>query len=127
ASGRAPGGRGGIPDPPRSSAPRGGSLVAGRRQRRGAGRASRFPGTPARGEGPRIFPRVAGGGPGRRPVSGESTARAAAGREPLERVFGERATCNACGAVARDYRVVALFLHETAVVRAYCADCYPDA
>ena len=60
-------------------------------------------------------------------MSGESTARAAAVREPLERVFGARATCNACGATVADYRVVALFLHETAVVRAYCEDCYPDA
>jgi hypothetical protein len=35
--------------------------------------------------------------------------------------------CNACAISAADYRIVALFLHETAVVRAYCARCYPAA
>jgi hypothetical protein len=60
-------------------------------------------------------------------MSGESVPRTAAGLEPLERVFGARAVCNACGEPVAEYRVVALFLHETAVIRAYCAGCYPDA
>jgi hypothetical protein len=60
-------------------------------------------------------------------VSGESTPRATAGTEPLERVFGAQAVCNACAARVGDYRVIALFLHETAVVRAYCGHCYPAA
>ena len=60
-------------------------------------------------------------------MSGESVARATAGTETFERVFGANATCNACAAQVPDYRVIALFLHETAVVRAYCAACYPAA
>lgn len=60
-------------------------------------------------------------------MSGESVARATAGAETFERVFGARATCNACAVQVPDYRVIALFLHETAVVRAYCAACYPAA
>jgi hypothetical protein len=47
--------------------------------------------------------------------------------EALERVFGPSARCNACVAAVADYRVVTLFLHETAVVRAYCPHCYPAA
>ena len=35
--------------------------------------------------------------------------------------------CNACGTAIPAYRVVAVFLHETAAVRAYCARCYPAA
>lgn len=45
----------------------------------------------------------------------------------LERVFGPRAACNGCAAATDDYRIVALFLHETAVVRAYCPGCYARA
>jgi hypothetical protein len=60
-------------------------------------------------------------------VSGESAPRATAGSESLERVFGAAATCNACGARVTEYRVVALFLHETAAIRSYCARCYPAA
>lgn len=60
-------------------------------------------------------------------MSGESVPRTTAGLEPLERVFGARAVCNACAASVAEYRVVALFLHDTAVVRAYCAACYPAA
>jgi hypothetical protein len=60
-------------------------------------------------------------------MSGESTPRATAGAEPLERAFGARAVCNACAASTDGYRVVATFLHEMAVVRAYCAACYPAA
>ena len=60
-------------------------------------------------------------------MSGESTPRATVGSEPLERAFGPRATCNACGAVGEDYRVVVLFLHDTAIVRSYCESCYPAA
>jgi hypothetical protein len=60
-------------------------------------------------------------------MSGESVARTPAGLEALERVFGARAACNACAAQVTDYRVIALFLHETAVVRAYCGGCYPAA
>ncbi len=47
--------------------------------------------------------------------------------EALERAFGPRATCNACGDAIADYRVVAAFLHETVAIRAYCAGCYPAA
>jgi hypothetical protein len=60
-------------------------------------------------------------------MSGESAPRATAGAEPLERAFGARAVCNACALPVESYRVVALFLHETAVVRAYCAACYAAA
>ncbi|MGH7731373.1 MAG: hypothetical protein ACRENJ_09000, partial [Candidatus Eiseniibacteriota bacterium] len=42
-------------------------------------------------------------------------------------MFGPRAVCNACVASIPEYRIVALFLHETAVVRAYCPRCYPAA
>jgi hypothetical protein len=35
--------------------------------------------------------------------------------------------CNACGAAVTDYRVIAVFLHQTAAVRAYCGACYPAA
>ncbi|HKQ57130.1 MAG TPA: hypothetical protein VJY35_04615 [Candidatus Eisenbacteria bacterium] len=35
--------------------------------------------------------------------------------------------CNACGTAITDYRVVAVFLHQTAAVRAYCGACYPAA
>jgi hypothetical protein len=60
-------------------------------------------------------------------MSGESTPRATAGNEALERVFGAEAACNACASRVGDYRVVVLFLHDTAVVRAYCGHCYPAA
>jgi hypothetical protein len=59
-------------------------------------------------------------------LSGEATPRP---QDPLalERAFGERARCNACGVEVDRYRVIALFLHDLAVVRAYCAACYPTA
>jgi hypothetical protein len=60
-------------------------------------------------------------------VSGEASTRETPGTAALERAFGERARCNACSVAVADYRVVALFLHETAVVRAYCPDCYGAA
>ncbi len=60
-------------------------------------------------------------------MSGESTPRSMVAAAALERVFGTRAVCNACAASVADYRVVALFLHDTAVVRAYCGPCYPAA
>jgi hypothetical protein len=60
-------------------------------------------------------------------MSGESTPRATAGTEPLDRAFGPRAVCNACGTPVESYRVVAFFLHQTAVVRAYCDPCYAAA
>ncbi|TMQ70848.1 MAG: hypothetical protein E6K81_11575 [Candidatus Eisenbacteria bacterium] len=60
-------------------------------------------------------------------MSGESAPRATVGSESLERAFGGTAACNACGARVAEYRVVALFLHETAAIRAYCARCYPAA
>ncbi len=60
-------------------------------------------------------------------MSGESTPRTTVAAEALERAFGARAVCNACATPVEDYRVVALFLHETAVVRAYCRRCYPAA
>jgi hypothetical protein len=60
-------------------------------------------------------------------VSGEATARTTAGAVALERAFGARASCNACLESVEDYRVVALFLHDLAVVRAYCGVCYPAA
>jgi hypothetical protein len=47
--------------------------------------------------------------------------------EALERAFGPSAVCNACAASSADYRVVVVFLHETAAVRAYCPRCYPAA
>lgn len=60
-------------------------------------------------------------------MSGEATPRATGGSEVLERAFGARAICNACRAAVEGYRVVVLFLHDTALVRAYCPDCYPAA
>jgi len=60
-------------------------------------------------------------------MSGESTARAMVAATALERVFGAQAVCNACAAAVPEYRVVALFLHDTTVIRAYCASCYPAA
>jgi hypothetical protein len=35
--------------------------------------------------------------------------------------------CNACAVASVDYRVVVVFLHGTAAVRAYCPRCYPAA
>lgn len=60
-------------------------------------------------------------------MSGESAPRAGGGAEPLDRAFGATARCSTCGATVAGYRVVALFYHETAAIRAYCATCYPDA
>jgi hypothetical protein len=60
-------------------------------------------------------------------VSGESTPREVATREPLERAFGATARCSGCGAEVEQYRVMALFFHETAIVRAYCRVCYSSA
>ena len=58
-------------------------------------------------------------------MSGESTGRQTTAPEALERAFGDRAACNRCGERAAAYRVGAHFLHDTAVVRAYCRACYP--
>jgi len=60
-------------------------------------------------------------------VSGESTRSATAGAVAFERAFGETARCNRCQATISDYRVLAVFLHETAAVRAYCQACYEIA
>ena len=57
-------------------------------------------------------------------MSGESTSRSPGNASALERAFGDRAACNRCGAEIADYRVIALFLHDTALVRAYCRECY---
>ena len=65
--------------------------------------------------------------PGGSSVSGEATSKSSQSAEPLERACGPEAACNRCGARVRDYRVVATFLHQTAAVRAYCRDCYPQA
>jgi hypothetical protein len=58
-------------------------------------------------------------------MSGESTSRSITAPEAMERAFGPTAVCNRCGEQTGDYRVVAHFLHDTAVVRAYCRACYP--
>lgn len=60
-------------------------------------------------------------------MSGESTPRDLATREELERVFGATARCSGCGAAVEHYRIMALFFHQTAAVRAYCRVCYPSA
>lgn len=57
-------------------------------------------------------------------MSGESTSRSITAPEAMERAFGPSAACNRCGSRSEDYRVVAHFLHDTAVVRAYCRECY---
>ncbi len=57
-------------------------------------------------------------------MSGEATSQRATAPEALERAFGAQAVCNRCAARVADYRVVALFLHDTAAVRAYCRECY---
>jgi hypothetical protein len=60
-------------------------------------------------------------------MSGEATHRIAGSAAALERAFGADASCNRCAARIAAYRVVAVFLHDTAAVRAYCHDCYPVA
>jgi len=60
-------------------------------------------------------------------MSGESSTRTEPAHEPLERVFGERTRCSACLAESEGYRVLALFLHDHAIVRAYCPECYGSA
>lgn len=60
-------------------------------------------------------------------MSGEVRSRGKAAAEALERLFGESAVCNACRVRLPDYRVIATFLHDTVVVRSYCAGCYPAA
>jgi len=60
-------------------------------------------------------------------VSGEATSKTSASAEAFERAFGSVAACNRCQSRIEDYRVVAVFLHDTAAVRAYCRACYPAA
>ena len=60
-------------------------------------------------------------------MSGEATTRAAESAAALERAFGPQALCNRCGERIEDYRVIAVFLHDTAAVRAYCRGCYAVA
>jgi hypothetical protein len=60
-------------------------------------------------------------------VSGESTRSATASAAAFERAFGDTARCNRCGAIIPDYRVLAVFLHDTVAVRAYCQPCYDVA
>lgn len=60
-------------------------------------------------------------------MSGESTRIATAKVAAFERAFGDNARCNRCGATIPDYRVLALFLHDTVAVRAYCQACYDVA
>jgi hypothetical protein len=60
-------------------------------------------------------------------MSGESTSRSITAPEAMERAFGASAVCNRCGERVSEYRVVAHFLHDTAVVRAYCQACYPKS
>lgn len=60
-------------------------------------------------------------------MSGESTRQPHEVHEALERVFGDRTRCSACVEERTDYRVLTLFLHDHAVVRAYCPGCYEDA
>jgi len=60
-------------------------------------------------------------------VSGEATSRRETKAEPLERAFGARAACSRCGVQVDHYRVIAVFLHDTVSVRAYCHHCYPGA
>ena len=57
-------------------------------------------------------------------MSGEATSQRTAAPEALERAFGTQAVCNRCAAPVADYRIVALFLHQTAALRAYCRECY---
>ena len=60
-------------------------------------------------------------------MSGEATSKTSASAEAFERAFGSVAACNRCQSRIEDYRVVAVFLHDTAAVRAYCRACYPAA
>ena len=57
-------------------------------------------------------------------MSGESTRKAAPGGEDLERVFGEKATCNRCVMRWPGYRVIVSFYDDLAAIRAYCPTCY---
>src|SRR5262249_45916115 len=98
-----------VPDSTRRPDARRESMVAGGGLGARACPAPRAPGAPARGEGRRALPALARG----QAVSGESTPRATVAAAALERVFGPRAACNACAESVADYRVVALFLHDT--------------
>ena len=60
-------------------------------------------------------------------MSGESTRSGTANASAFERAFGDSARCNRCAAVTPDYRVLAVFLHDTVAVRAYCPPCYDAA
>jgi hypothetical protein len=60
-------------------------------------------------------------------VSGESTRSTTSDVAAFEHAFGDEATCNRCRERIREYRVLAVFLHDTVAVRAYCAACYEAA
>lgn len=60
-------------------------------------------------------------------MSGESTRSETASATAFERAFGDSARCNRCRIETRDYRVLAVFLHDTVAVRAYCQECYDVA
>ncbi|HET9328349.1 MAG TPA: hypothetical protein VFQ05_16405 [Candidatus Eisenbacteria bacterium] len=60
-------------------------------------------------------------------MSGESTRSGIASAAAFERAFGDSARCNRCGSVTPEYRVLAVFLHDTVAMRAYCQPCYDVA
>ena len=60
-------------------------------------------------------------------MSGESTRKTAHEGESLDRVFGEKATCNRCGTGWPTYRTIVSFFDDLVAIRAYCPMCYEVA
>ena len=60
-------------------------------------------------------------------MSGESTRKSHLPCESLDAVFGEKATCNRCGARWPEYRTIVTFFDDIVAIRAYCPLCYEVA
>jgi len=60
-------------------------------------------------------------------MSGESTRKSAPASESLDQVFGEKATCNRCGARWPGYRTIVSFFDDVVAIRGYCPLCYEVA
>jgi hypothetical protein len=58
-------------------------------------------------------------------MSGESSPRATAGTEPLERAFGRGRPATPAAPCAMTIALLTLFLHDTVIVRSYAKRCYP--
>ena len=60
-------------------------------------------------------------------MSGESTRKDGPATESLDALFGEKATCNRCGARWPGYRTIVTFFDNIVAIRAYCPLCYEVA